>query len=238
MALSEWSLPTFSEFLNKSSQVLEDAKQSTSEFYQAGVIAYNEGTEAVESKIEEAKYALWELLSAQQEVDARISQMDEGPEKQALTAKRDESRSFFNQNIAPLAAELASDQAAYENISIGDSLKFSNFSGVSEKPRETWSLGLDSYMGLLPVVPLALGAGAVAVSAALIYWAHEAYALERAILNDPTLKPGEKYSLALKASESGIMGSLVKLKLPLFLGLALAGLYLVLPSGDSSRKAL
>lgn len=217
MSLTEWSLPTFSEFLNKSKEVVSSVKQSSSEFYQAGVAAYNEGTSAIESKVEEAKYALWELLTLQAELDAKIASMDEGADKAELAKKRDEARSFFSENVAPLAAQLALDQANYENITYSDELAYSNFAGVSYS------------MGLLPLAPIAVSAGMVAVSAAVIYWCNQAYALENAILNDPSLKPGEKYALALKASESGIVGSLVKLKLPLILGAALLAIYFVAP---------
>lgn len=230
MSLTEWSLPTFAEFLNKGKEVVDSVKQTSSEFYQAGVAAYNDGASAVEGKIEEAKYSLWELLTAQAEVDARLSQMDAGPEKEKLTRQKEESRSFFTDKIAPLAAQLFQDQENYDRISIGDSLAYENFAGMraSEKRK------LDN-LGLLPAVPVALGAGAVAVSTAIIYWCHEAYALERAILDDPSLSVGEKYKLALKASESGILGGLSKLKLPLILGMALVAVYLAAPSRGSSK---
>lgn len=215
MALTPWTLPSFADMLNKASSVVDEVMQTSSEFVQVGKNLYNEGASAVESKVEEAKYALWELTTAQAELDAKLDSMDAGPEKDALKAKRDSSRSFFADKVAPLAQKLGSDQQKYEAIMVDDVNKYSNFAGHT--------------LGILPVVPVALGVGMAAVSAGIIYWAHEAYALERAILDDPNLKPGEKYKLALKAGENGILGSFTQMKWPLVIGgLSLVGLMLVL----------
>ena len=219
----------FDTFIDKVSSVADSAKSWASSVIDTGSTYYEEAAsyvaqksdsaqESIIEKYNEAQWAVYNLKNEQAVVDAMISIMPEGAEKESVVKKRDEARGIFDQYVAPLINEVINRYDSFDAVDFNTDSKYSNFAGLGAS--EIGRFG--GSFGLLPVAAVAVGTGVVAASMALIYWCNKAYELESAIANDPSLTAFQKAALV---SQTGIQGALKSATVPLLIAGAIAGFY-------------
>ena len=210
-AITDWFIDKYESVSTTAKSWADSATSTTSEYYE-GAKSYvaektDEGIAAVDDKIGEAQWAVYNLTQQQANVDLLIANATDGAQKDAMIKKRDESRSMFSQYVAPLVNKLWNEGNSFMAAGYDDVNKYGNFAGLSHHP----VMG----MGILPIVAVAGATAVVATAAAVIYWANKAYELESAIANDPTLTAIQKATLV---SKTGITGA-IKSSVPLIIGI-------------------
>jgi hypothetical protein len=172
-----------------------------------------------EQEIRDAQLMQKALEMKMKATDIALTKMPSGANKDRLLQKRDESRGFFMENVAPLWNKFSS----FFTMS-GDAV-------TSLPPNE-----YDATFGILPLLiwggvvlgGVALSAAAVMAAGAYLTKARQQAALEDQILKDPSLSATQKSGLITTARDSGsILSSLPSPKILIPIGIA-AGIGLVL----------